>query len=211
MPNINSTAPSIGSRGLFTLMAPYDSLTTPGEEYTCQGLRTLRDIISSGIDALNTVYVAHTLTDVEYNDGLLRGVLIVSLQGSSGQLIQVPANYIASLPITDGIRYAAKIIGLSLGPLPLDRDLSLLSTTLANVVKDQLGVIPEVRVVQTSKVVVVPVPNHRAIDRARLNNAVAAPSDKLKLVQHQTTLDQALAKIQVLEAYIMANRTKLGI
>jgi len=211
MINANVSAPTIGSRGIYTLLPPYNTLTTPGEEYTCQGLRLLTDMVSDGLDPMTTVYVSHALTKVEYDLALTNGVYIVSLQGSSGQHILVPANYISGQPVTDGIKYAVKIIGLSLGPLAIDRDLSNLSTTLSNIVHDQLGVVPEVRVVQVSKVTLVPPADHVIIEGARVVLTTATPSDRVVAIKSKTTLDQALIKIQQLEAYIIANRLKLGI
>lgn len=211
MPNINVNAPQIGTKGIYTLLPPYNAILNPNEEYTCQSLRTLTEMSNSGTDPAKSIYLDHALTDVEYKDGLTRGVLIVSLLGSSGQWVNVPANYIAGAPVTDGVPYVVKIIGLSLGPMAVNRDLSNLSTSLSNVVKDQLGIEPEVKIVQVSKTTLVPLLNHNAIETARGLNKVLAPSDKAKVMTVTTTLDQALLKIQALEAYIMANRVKLGI
>lgn len=211
MPDININAPKIGAKGIYTLLPPYSDILSPNEEYVCQSLRTLTEMSNSGVNAAKLIYLDHALTEVEYKDGLARGVLIVSMLGTSGQWINVPANYIAGAPITDGVPYVVKIIGLSLGPVAVDRDLSNLSASLSNVVKDQLGLEPEVKIVQVSKITLVPLLNHKTIETARGLNKILAPSDKAKVMTVTTTLDQALLKIQALEAYIMANRTKLGI
>lgn len=194
--------PTIGSSGFFNLRPPFDTLVLPGERYVCQGIRKISDYLANNEDPKADIYVKHQISEEEYAGDAAKDMVIVSLQSEKGHWLFVPARYIIGYPVVNGIPYRSLSIGVALPAMPAYRDLTFLKADITNLIKDSLGVVPVVKLVETSRVVLVPkdkhdlsVSNRTAVSNGRLTDR----SRYMKLlVDHQAALD----KIAELEAYI---------
>lgn len=197
--------PTIGSSGYFELRAPYDQAVLPDERYTCQAVRKLSDYLANNEDPKTDIYDANGIDEAEYDLDVEADMYIVSLQGETGQWVYVPARYLVKYPIVNGIPYRSMMIGVSLPPLPADRDLSFLTTDMGNLVRDTLGVDVQIDLMETSMVILVSKDRHDLEQAQRDLVTTGRLTDRARYISTQTQLDQALLKIQQLEAYIMAN------
>ncbi len=197
--------PTVGSSGYFDLRSPFDTKILSGERYTCQAVRRISDYLANNETPLETIYVDAGLTEVEYEVDLKKDMYIVSLQAGTGHWVYVPASYINTLPIVNGIPYRTLMIGVALPAMPADKDFSNIQTAISNLVTDTLGVTPNIKLVETSKTLLLDSAKHDILQSQR--NAIISNSgtDRAKHVSVVMTLAQALDKISVLEAYIEQN------
>ncbi len=203
--------PAIGSVGTYTLLAPFNSIVLPDDEYTCTAIRNISDYISNSDDAYTLVYLDNGLTQTDYQNDLAANMPIVSLQSSVGHWMFIPARFIVTFPITNGVPYCNKILGVNIGAFPANADLTFLITAISNVVVDNIGITPEIKEVVTSKTVNIPISEDATIQTARKSRIAASLTDTGKLQNMTNNYNDALTKIAALEAYILANKTVLGI
>lgn len=194
--------PTIGSSGYFELRAPFDTIVVVNERYTCQAIRRISDYLANNEDVKADIYDKYQLPEAEFFDDSQKNMYIVSLQSEKGHWLYVPARYIVKYPEVNGIPYRTMMIGVSLPPMVADRDYSFVMTDIQNLVTDSLGVTPTVKLVETSRVLLVSKEKHdieQANRTAIINGNV---TDRSRYISTQIALDRALTKIQELEAYI---------
>lgn len=198
----NLVIPTIGDSGFYTLKAPFDTLMATDTVYTCQAIRRIGDYLAYNEDVYTDVYVANGLSESDFEADQRLNMYIVSLQSEAGQWLYVPASFIISYPVSNGVQYQNFMIGVSLGALPVDTDLSPIQTLIKNVVFQNFGVTPKTNVVQLSKPVLVGSLKHEAIKTARLQRAVEKKTDFARWQEAVRDLTEAQEKIQILENYI---------
>ncbi len=203
--------PELGAKGTFTLKTPFDKLILPDDLYTCMAVRNINDYIANNEDVLTQAYLNNNLTTTDYQSDLVANMAIASLQSQVGHWLYIPARFFISFPSSNGVPYHNVVIAVALGAMPVDLDLTFLKTNMSNMVIDSLGVTPNIKEVETSKVSAVPLAQDTLVKAKRASLITANSTDsgryKALLVAH----NDALAKLAALEAYILANRTKLGI
>lgn len=197
--------PTVGSSGYFVLAAPFDTLILTGERYTCKAVRKLSDYLTNNETPLADIYTANGVAESVYNDHVASDVSIVSLQASTGHWVYVPSAYITQLPIVNGIPYRSLMLGISLPPMPADKDLSHLETAIKNLVLDTIGVNAGTKFVETSKVLLVDSAKHTTTQAAR--NAVIAggATDRSRLNRALQQVQSLLQKVNILETHIKNN------
>lgn len=200
----NLILPTVGSSGYFELRTPFDQVILPNERYTCQAVRKLSDYLANNEDPKTEVYDANSIDEAEYDQDVQDDMYIISLQGETGQWVYVPARYVVKYPIVNGIPYRSMMIGVSLPPLPAERNLSHLSADITNLVKDSLGVDVQIDLMETSIVILVDKARHDLEQAQRDALANGRLTDRGRYISTQQQLDQALMKIQNLEAFIVA-------
>lgn len=194
--------PTIGSSGYFRLKAPLSTLIIENEVYTCRAIRTLNDYLANNEDPLTDVYKNYGLSDAEYQTDIASNASIVSLQSDSGHWLYIPARYIDSYPLTNGIPYRTVMIGISLPSLPVDKDISYVGTDLTNLIKDRLGVTPVIKQVETSRPVLVDKATHDQLTAERALVAKVGETDSSRYQKLMVDFNTALRKIAMLEKYI---------
>lgn len=194
--------PAIGSLGFYNLIEPFNHPNLGVEQYSCQSVRTINDLIANQLDPFALYYEPKGLTEDDYKYGLENNVPIIGLQSSKGHWIFVPANYLLSYPNPNGVPYHVLMLGVSLGAVPVDKDFSGLHTSIKNLIHDKIGIIPEIKEVQISEVSLIPSETHDAIETARAALAVNNLSDSARVENLTGQLNTALLKIQELETYI---------
>jgi hypothetical protein len=197
--------PTIGSSGYFELKAPFSSIILPNERYTCQAIRRLSDLLANNETPKEDIYLANGISEAEYDDDILKDMYIISLQGQIGHWIYVPARYVIKYPIVNGIPYRTMMMGISLPPMPVKRDLTFLTNEVKNLLHDTLGVDVKIKFIETSKVVLVSKDKHDINQLAREAISNGKSTDRSRLTVMQGLLNDALLKIKALEDYIKLN------
>jgi hypothetical protein len=194
--------PTIGASGSFKLLTPFDSLLTDGVRYTCQGIRSLNDYLANNEDPYTDVYQKYGISDTDYEVDLQFNMHIVSLQSDVGHWLYVPAKYISSYPLVNGVSYRSYVLTASLPSFPTNKDMSFLETEIQNLCIDTLGVTPIIKFVESSRVVLVSDAKHENITASRNLVAQRRSTDRAKYMDLLYKHDQTLVKIAELESYI---------
>ena len=197
--------PSIQASGLWSLKPPYQYLLTNEVWYTCIAIRRIEDLNRLGIDVLQDYYLSKSLTKEDYLKDLAAGVCIITVRDNASIAFSFPSSYLSSFPAGGGVAYQVLALAIELGALPTTLDLSVLQQQLANLVKAELGVTREARLVNLSTTELLDRETHLRLEaeRKRVADTVVLPEVKVKQL---TTENLALkARITELENYILTN------
>lgn len=202
---------TLGSTGQLVVKSPVEQVIKKGIEYTVVAIRLITDVVISGEQIFENIYLPLGLTKDNYVSDLSKNITLISLQDSSGKIFKVPSEYILGYPVKTGVKYQDKTIALSLGSLPVDFDLSLIENELRNLVIEKLGILPEVIEVGTSKIYYVEEERdlifRRKADALKANNV----NPRLEIIKLQEVLNRAIIKINKLEAFIKLAGTELNL
>ena len=199
---MSDVIPALGSTGIYTFSAPFDTILPVSEKYTCQSVRSITELIASGVDVYANYYLSNSLTQGDYDAAVVNNTYIISLQSSIGVWAFVPANFIGTPRSVNGVGYNVVALGVSLGAIRVESDLSAIKTAISNLVRDNYGVTPIVKEIQVSKVKYITNENDLIINNARTALINNMSTDRAKLLVLQNNLDAALLKISGLETYI---------
>ena len=146
--------PDVGSKGTYTFLEPFKSAInlSPQILYTCRGVRSISDLISSNEDLDTLIYNQLKITDKQVLTILKEADfkadrLIVVLQSEIGAWLYVPIQYISTYPSTNGIPYVYRNLTLVTPPISLNEDISGLMSVLSSKIQSCLGVAPKGRIV----------------------------------------------------------------
>lgn len=203
--------PAIGSVGLYNLASPYNTLVDPNINYTCMAIRTIGEIIAEGNDAYSLAYKPANLPQSVYESANAVNMPIIYLVSDGGNWVYIPANYILSIPVVNGINYRNMSINVLLGLLKEDYDFSNLNTQITDLVKAVTGITPTIQPVQLSNSLQVTIAQSKEIETARQANITNDTSTYVLYMQTLAKLQTAINQIQALENYIMANKDVLNI
>lgn len=201
---MSNVLPDIGLSGVFIFSSPFDSKVPNKLKLTVKAVRKISDYLASSEDVKQLCYVANDLTDEDYNNDLRIDMEIVSFQSGEGQWFYIPASYIITYPLTNGIPYRSLILGINLPQLPVTQDLTFLETDIRNLVKDHVGITPTIDKVETSAIIYVATEKHDTIQASR-NLIKNNRSYRTRLAEANIIIDAQTAKIQDLENYIKNN------
>lgn len=194
--------PSIGAKGIYRLLPPYDTLVKD-IAYTCVAVRRLQDFVTIGRDPKGLYYDPHGIDEsIWLRDSSNPEVCIVSLVSDSGQWIYVPSTYILSFPNLNGIPYTVRVLGISLGAIPDSLDLSNLYTNMTNLIRDTIGVESEVRSVVISDTKLIPKVDHDALEVARADLIQGSQTERAKVLDLERQNSVLRDTNQALEQYI---------
>ena len=207
----NNILPTVGSRGAYTLITPFNAMVVTNELLTCKAIRSISELIAAGVDVYKEYYQANGLTQVDFDNAVKNDEFIISFQGGTGVWIYVPSNYLGAAPITAGIPYHVRVVGVSLGAVPVNKDITVLKQAIANLVYDTIGIQPEVKELEVSGVSLVDNMVSANIETMRSHRVVNNQSDSGRYLTTLNDYNNALIKIAALEAFIMNNRAVLGI
>lgn len=186
--------PSINSKGTFTYLAPYDTVLDANQEFTVTSVRSLTELVASGDDPLNNIYIPAGDTEANFKADLAAGSPIVTLVGAAGDFHYVPASKLASSPKLTGIPYVERTLIVTLGHLPTDLALNNVTADVTASIQSVLGVTPIVTVADTSAVVRVSDAKHATLTATRKTKMTSSYSYKTrytllnKLYQDQQVL-----------------------
>lgn len=202
-----SLVPQIGASGIYTLLAPFNTKLSPNTNYTCKGVRTIDDVLASGIDPYTTYYnpTGTPIDQTTYNADVAAGVQIISLMSPAGIPVYVPSTYIASYPAAGGVPYAVVCMAVQIPAIPESLDLGPCKTQILQVVQDTLGMTATITEVQLTEVTLIDQATSTRYEAARQANITNSTTDQAKLLAAQNALAAAQQQIQLLEAYIKNN------
>lgn len=196
--------PLIGSGGSYTFAAPFESAGVNNVEYVCKEIRRISGYLANNEDIKESIYTANGVDDAIYEEDVLADAFIVSLQSLSGHWLYIPARFILTYPSTNGIPYRSVMISAALPSIPLNKDLTILTSEIADTIAAYIGVQPQVRIVETSKVTQMSSEDHLAITQRRA--AASAGVTTLTAKNHALQEENAtlVQKIKALEDYIVS-------
>lgn len=197
--------PTIGVRGLFALLPPFDTELLTQTAYTCVAVRRIADILAVGGDPYVDYYEPKELTEDAYKADVLAGVCIVSLQADEQTMVYVPSSYIQGFPDIGGIPYQSLVLAIRLGAVPDKLDLSYIKTKIAADVLEAVGIVAEVQTVAVSHSLLLSVNDASTIEAARQSRISIVKTDHAKYLESEALLASARQQIQELEAYIRAH------
>lgn len=143
--------PTVGLKGAFTFKDPLTHISVTAPVLECVAVRSFGDIISSGRDPYEHFYHPLDLSKETYNHHARKGSYIVTLVSEANEYFYVPSPYLASFPIPGGYAYEVVALVCSLGPILKDMDLTPILTQAKELVQDNLGIRPEVKLVKISE------------------------------------------------------------
>lgn len=199
-----SFIPSIGTKGLFKLKAPLDSLLVKRVPYTCVGVRNFQDVLGLGEDPISAFYEPLGLTEDDYNTDYDNGVVLVSLKASDANFVVVPSSYIDGYPDVGGVQYVQMVLAASLGPIPEGMILDAVMQKVKDVVKEYVGIDSDINLIATSLPTIVPNTDHETMEAARQAQIASAGTDYSRYLETKEKLDEALIKITELENHIIS-------
>jgi len=145
--------PSIGLKGIFTFKSPYSELINNEQEFEIIAIKTIRDLISSGIDPYNTIYVPANLSINDYTNDINKNISLVTLVSNGNEQVTIPVTYITGWPDNTYKKYQGKAITIDLNYLPEKFDLTSLISDVKDLIYDRIGVTTEPKIVNTTPLV----------------------------------------------------------
>lgn len=134
--------PPIGVEGTFGIRTPF---TLPNKLLKVTAHRTFSDLIASGVDPLEQLYLPVGLTTTDYqNDAATEGVMVVVFVDTDGIPYHIPNTYIETYPEAAIVPHDWVVAHVSLGTLPQTYDLASAAIAIKESVSDYTGVEPNV-------------------------------------------------------------------
>jgi len=162
--------PPINSKGLFTFGEPFSNLIPSNHEYTVLSVRNLDELVASGENPYDTIYVSVGMSEADFLDDVANNVPIVVFSTDGKELFYVPADRVLSQPTKTGHTYIERVLMIPIGTIPTDYNLETAISVLEDTVRDTIGVTASVNVVDTSATVQYTNKEHNAF-MALLNNS----------------------------------------
>lgn len=197
--------PSLGMKGFYELNAPLDVLISPNESFVCKSLRKLSDYLHNNENPKEIIYAKYGLTDLDYENDLKEDITIASLQNDIGHWINVPVRYFTKYPDLSGVNYKSYAIGISLPSFPITTNFDSLISSISVLISDMLGVVPEIRLIETSREITVSDTTHQLTTTERRARIVNSSSYRVKYLTTLSSLAETQSKLQALEQHIINN------
>jgi hypothetical protein len=194
--------PQIGAKGLYKLLAPFDTLLLDGVPYKCAEVRKLSGIVAAGGNPELDYYKPHGIDTTKYLSDASNGVCIITLQTNTGITVYVPNSYIDGLPDIGGIIYTTLALAIKVGAVPETLNLTALRNQIKSDVLEFVGVEAEVNTVMISQPVTIRDSDHTVLEAARMQKKGTVVTDRAKLIEALRERDNARSKIVELETYI---------
>lgn len=195
--------PAIGSSGDWSLKTPFDSKYVAGMAYSCRALNKISSMVATGIDVLNTLFIANGLLQADYDTAVAADLSMVTLQSSSGQLIILPSTYLSGWPSGDSIPYVVMGMVVTLGAIPNTIDPTFLTDKVEPVIKAALGLDPTIQYVALSETTNKTFDDYTALEATRTAAITDDNSDYIKRLNAESDLTAAQAQIAALQQFII--------
>lgn len=194
--------PRIGDSGIYTLKEPFNILVTPQVTYTCRSIRTINDILATGVLVFDKYYKPFGITEAVYLEDLTNNICVIGLQAGTGEWIYVPESYIVSAPQAAGVKYSSIVLGVGLGAIPDELSLEALTASIKDVVYASIGVEPKIKAVLVSQPAFISHEKHERLELARKAKITMQETDFAKSKRLQEEVTSLQTKIKELEKYI---------
>lgn len=192
-----SLIPPIGTRGRYSLIAPF--VANGGVMYTCSAIRNFVDLDNLGVDIFNMYYFPNGLEQTICDRDRKNNEAIITLTSDTEAPIYVPSSYIASFPDLNVRNYQHVVLSASLGPLPDYIDLTFAKAAMASALSDILGVDPTVNVSVAASTGVVSPEDHEALEAARAAAINNRKTPYARVLEQDTEIQQLGQRLAILE------------
>ncbi len=188
------------ARGVFQLREPFKADVKTA--YRVTAIRTFQEILSRHTDPMVLVYNPVGLGEEFYQKDQAAEANIITLASDKGEEIYVPDTYILSYPNMGDVEYAQLILAVSLGALPLSFPTDALEADIQDLVKNTIGVAPEVRIARSSILTSVTSDEHVQLTQARQGSLAARDDDATRVKVLESQLASANERLRLYEQYI---------
>lgn len=193
--------PAINSTGKFSLAVPFNNLLSDLEEYKVIAIRGIKELLSD--NPLDNIYTPVGLTIEDMEEDVKNDIPIVVLISTSEEYLYVPADKILTIPITSGAEYQEKVLSISLGLLPVKKDLSIITEIIEELIYDGLGVKSESKVIESSAKILLDNIKDKQLRQLRENRVTVTKSNRTKYLETVALLNKKNTLIKNLEQYIL--------
>ena len=197
--------PTINSKGCYTSITPFDLIIQDRKPYTVIAIKTIKEIVLDGKDPFKSIYEPVGLTQLNFETDINEGVLIITLAGDGGEILDIPNRYLSSLPTQDGVLYSSKVLAVPLGIIPDALDLSTTISNLHDVLQDNLGVDASIEPVVTSSGIKISYADDAILTTLRTNNITVNKSWRARYLEEVARNLILEEKISKFECYIKNN------
>lgn len=197
--------PPIGTSGIYRLQAPFSAKLQTGMAYRCEAVRRVSDFQEVGVDVYEEFYMPNGLTRAQYEQDLANQVAIISLVASSGHWVHVPSTYILAYPDLGGVPYTVMVLGLELGAIPNYMDLTGVKAAITNLVRDTIGVTPQIREVAVSAVQKLSQSDHDVLENARKVQINNTQTDRARAIDFETKFNALQQQHTALQNWVKQN------
>ena len=204
----NPILPYINAAGTWVLKAPYDTLLSKQERYTCISVTKLEKLVSMGDEPYDDYYEPKSIPQDTYQDDLISQVCIITVRDEAGQLYSFPSSYLVSFPSGNGVEYGVLGLAVTIGPLPIDTNLTELKQRVKDLVKDTVGVEGDVVSLLLSNPEIVSFASHESMKASRKLNIRESNTTPAQVKALESELRAARNKIQTLEAALIKLKKK---
>ena len=194
--------PPIGTRGLYSLKAPFSTL--PNELYECGAIRFFKDVENQGLNVFKRYYEAYGLTQTDYQRDQTANAVIVTLISDTKAPIYLPSSYILAFPGLTSVQYQHVVLSASLGPLPTTLDLTFVKDQVAAAIAATTGVTPEVFENVAESTGAVTPEQHDALEAARQAAITISTTDRAQYLEERAKRIVLQEKLTALEQLVIA-------
>lgn len=128
----------VGDRTAFNFLPPYDNILSNKTIYRVESLSTLSSLVEKGIDPKENIYALYDIMS-DYESDLVNDIVIVEVSLSS-KMFYIPLNKIVGKNNEPQVAYSERMIGVKLGFIPDDEDISSLISDIDLLIKARLGI-----------------------------------------------------------------------
>jgi len=136
--------PQIGIKGRWEVKNPF--VTKPGLLYTLGAIRSFIDLENKGENVFETYYGPMAIANSVYTEDRRNGVMILTLLSDTDAPIYIPSSFVTAYPSLDSKAYHHVVLSASCGALPVTVSLDFLTTQVAKVISDTIGVEPTINI-----------------------------------------------------------------
>lgn len=200
--------PEIDAVGQWKLETPFQA--DPAIIYKCEAINGFPALEAQGVDVFERYYLPFGLSQSKYLEDKLNNIDIVTLMSDGVDPILVPTSFINEAPGVDVVDYKQFFLGVRLGPLPSNSSLDKLKTEVEDLVRTEVGIIPDVKIVVHPVGGTITTAQHEQLEAARNALKEIKPSFKHRLTVANETLARQAEKISFLEAEIIRLNDYIG-
>lgn len=191
--------PTIGTKGKFTFLEPFDSILSSDQEYTVEALRSLSDLTANGEKPYEGIYKTVGISTEDFISDLENDIFIVTFKTTGGENYYIPSNKINSIPITNGVKYQDMLVVANLGAMPVEFNTTLLLSTVAEDIYNTTGIKTDVVIVNNSAINYKSNDEHSKLTSIRENITTTTKSYKTKYLEAMETINVKNKYINELE------------
>lgn len=195
--------PPLLAKGIYQVKAPFS--LQPGALYTCQAIRSFKDLSDAGVDVLASYYTPVGLDQAALTADQQAGANIITLMSDTAPTVHLPDSYISAYPNLGNVAYSNVVLALSLGPLPDALDLTFAKQQVAEAAASVVGVEVTVTALVAPSAGVVTQEQADSAETARQAAITNSTSDAAKLAQLQAQYNDLNTRYAALQTWVVAH------